>query len=296
MPRLLLREPNNLQRVVLTHTTLVGRHWQCNAVLTSPDVPLYWLEVRWMDGDWAWRCLGAEERTVGVGRRLRDGWRKLLKGESGAIRLEGGPVAELVDDGPPVVAVEEMVSGVRMEVPDCLDWVELTEEGVVAASENRQPLRDGECFQAGGKVLRLWATPNWRATVAPTVDLSRPGWDLTVRLADCSATFFQDGGQVSIEGEPVRLLYVYAQARLEGEWGHDGGWLAPEEVHALWVAVGGRAESPAARIGWERGKIKSRLLLAGVGGLDSLFDRRQVGRKVAHRLNTDPRQITLLGT
>ena len=38
-------------------------------------LPLFWLEVRWMSGQWVWRALNSEDDTRGKGSVLTHGWR-----------------------------------------------------------------------------------------------------------------------------------------------------------------------------------------------------------------------------
>ena len=88
MGRLQISVNGQTREVPLARSSLLGRHGICHAVITHRDVPLHWLEVRWLHHQWAWRALHEDtSRTRGAGKVLGDGWRVL------GVGLQGGKVS-----------------------------------------------------------------------------------------------------------------------------------------------------------------------------------------------------------
>ena len=302
MGKILTGKLGNLRRFELMETTLVGRHWQCNAVLSSIEVPLYWLEIRWLSDHWAWRCLSGSEKTKGAGKATNDGWRRWRTRSSSPpiISLPDGVSVELVDPSPPVFHLQDQYTGEQFYGDALLELVELTEggytlqNGELESDDGWNHLRDGSLIQTKGRVLRVWRPSGWQPTNSPTLSLSSSGLYLTIDGEQLIATFTQHDAEVTIKGSPVRLLLTYAMAVLDGPWNEASAFLTTEQAYERWVKHGGHLDSEPKRLAWERGKLRSLLVKAGAVGVNELFARRRAGTAWSHRLNIAPVMITII--
>ena len=41
---------------------MLGRHPSCTWVLPQPEIPTFWVELRWTSDGWTWRELGGDAR------------------------------------------------------------------------------------------------------------------------------------------------------------------------------------------------------------------------------------------
>ncbi len=254
-------------------------------------MPLHWLELRWLGRNWNWRALGAIDRTVGTGAADAEGWRAFGPAAGRPrVRLDGLGWIELVDSGAPAMLLHDLTSGERLEAEDNEEYVEACDDGfrLLDAPES-PPLQDGQVVVVRGRVVRILLADVPGRTAAPNLDLRDPACRLDI--VDAEATFTAGAGTRTIRGEGARVLRVYASARLE----FGDGWLAPVDAHAEWVAAGGRVDSSVDRLGWERGKVRSRLVLSDVGGVGDLFQTRRDGPTTLIRLSLAPVQITVDG-
>ncbi len=289
MARLLIDFLDHRRAVPLGASTRVGRHWSSDVVLPLPQVPLHWLEVRWLGANWAWRALGALDRTVGASAPDTDGWRPLRcsNGRGTRVRFEGVGAVELVDDGPPQLVLHDVQSSERLEQDDALDWVEVVDERayVLGTDPPRRPLADGEVFAAEGRIWRVLLPDPTQKTVQPALDLAHPRCELDAQIDEARFSVGERG--VVLRGEAARVLRVYAIARGEEK----GGWLDASDARQRWVELGGNRESPPERIAWERGKIRTRLSVLGVCNVDILFETRRMGPFTEVRLTLPPERV-----
>lgn len=254
-------------------------------------MPLHWLELRWFGRKWCWRALGAVDRTVGAGTADAEGWRPFARGVARPrVRLDGLGWVELVDPSEPSMLLHDLRSGDRLEAEDVHEYVEVCDDGIRPLDAlELAPLLDGQVFTVGDRVLRMLLADTPRHTSATGIDLRDAACQLDV--GDGEAVFTVGTDSRTLWGESARVLRVYASARI-----HSGeGWLAPIDAYAEWVAVGGHPESPAERVAWERGKVRSRLVLAGAGGVPELFESKREGMTILVRLSLPPGRITVDG-
>ena len=254
-------------------------------------MPLHWLELRWLGRNWSWRALGAGDRTVGAGTADPDGWRPFGRGVARPrVRLDGLGWVELVDPSEPSMLLHDLTSGDRLEAEDVHEYVEVCDDGVRPLDvPDHPPLLDGQVFTVGDRILRMLLADAPRHTTTTGIDIRDAACQLDV--GEGEATFTVGSGSRTLRGESARVIRVYASARLRpGE-----GWLAPLDAYAEWVAVGGHPDSPADRVAWERGKVRSRLVLSGVAGVPELFESRRDGLTTIVRLSLPPGRITVDG-
>ncbi len=267
--------------VPLSPSTRVGRHWSNDVVVPELAMPLYWVELRWFGDHWRFRCLAGEGRTRVKGARVGE-W-VMLRASSGTgsrVTLEQVGYFELFDDGAPFPFLVDMETGQRMmgsEVEDLLAQHKDLEEGATVHWCERLCRAEG--------VADLAPTPNGH------IDMKSPECHIDVDLSSLQARVSQGHAQVMLEGEPVRTLAVYVTAR---DSDLEDGWLNSVEAYAEWVELGGTETSPIARIGWERGKLRSALSKLGVDNTKDLFAVRRRGAKSAVRLGLKREQVRLL--
>lgn len=284
MGRIKLETPDQVMAGVLTETTLVGRHWRCDVVLNHPGVPLYWLELRWLASRWAWRCLGAEERTFGKGTPKQGGWRYLDVGHE---VLLGPQVAKLslMDGDAPGLVLEDLHSGQRLHGDERFDFVGLGAQGPHAVGDpEERPLVDGEIFESRGRHFRLWRPQGWQPTREPVIMITERGLLLEVDRESLCVRLWSEDAEVELCGEVVRALVPYVQARLDDPRNDDGGWRTNDEILAAWIALGGNVDSPRERMNWERNKLRSLLTELGVSRSDLLFERKRTAGTWRHRV------------
>ncbi len=273
----------------LAPVTLVGRGAGCFVRVTHPRVPLHWLEVRWLGDVWAWRALGGQDLTRGPGTFLAAGWRSL--GTTGRVaRVSLGDLAwvELTDAAPPAPFAWDMVR----DVPVSADLFARTftwqaDTLVVAGAESPRPLRDGEVVAIvdaieGPSALRVHLPGMIETTADASLDLLAPDVSLDIDLVHLRATLHQHHASVTVRGECVRVLSVYARARARVA----DGWLTPHDAWDAWVTAGGNAASGPDRLSWERGKLRARLVRLHVANVDALFEIVREGVTVRTRLGS----------
>jgi hypothetical protein len=87
MGMLRISDGDSRRNMPLATSNLVGRSWSCLARFRHPSVPMYWLEVRWYGGQWAWRVLAGAGRTRGAGPSVGDAWRAFTTSGARPARL-----------------------------------------------------------------------------------------------------------------------------------------------------------------------------------------------------------------
>ncbi len=282
MARLIVRTALHSRRVLLTSSTLIGRHWSCGVVLQEPSVPLFWLELRWAGSRWVWRCLEAEDDTVGAGAVLDARWRVLQK--DGVVRLPRASVSlALAQPGPPRMLLENLRTGEMVEGDDCLYVLEVTDAGVFRHNgDGLEQVADGEVFVEDGQAFRVHLPSCWANTEAAQVSLSTEGvaieWNSTFDRVELTV----GRRSVVVVGEPARLLCVYAMARRGGD-----GWMTNAKALGVFVSLGGSSVEDPRRMNWERSRLRQRLREAGANGVDQLFAKRRVEGLTEHRLELD---------
>lgn len=279
MAILSITEGTTTRRLPLCPATVVGRAAGVHARIADPSVPLHWLELRWTEGAWRWRCLAGTPRTRGVGMLLEDGWRSLPVGTDARpqrIRLYDRVSVELVEGGAPAPFLLDLVTGTVCRDDALAELVEVREDALLpleAEGDPAQRHRDGDVFVRDGRAWRVHLADSPEATARAILDLARPGVTLDPDPSGLRAVLTQGTSEVVLTGEHVRVLALYAQARRANV--PTGGWLTTTEAWRLWRERGGNPDSPADRIGWDRGRCRSHLARLGVAGVERLFETRR---------------------
>jgi hypothetical protein len=283
MARALLRIGSDSRKVVLTPTTLFGRHWSCHIRIDDPRVPLYWVEVRWQDGAWTWRSLAGPERTRGTGTAIQGGWR-VWPPNRATVRLDDFLLLQLTDPSAPGLVLEEPFSGQRIEEQDALELLELGKDGVRPLGRPDDIfIGDGGQIELNGQTWRVWLPRLWRTQHTVNLDLRARGLRLDLAGSPTVATFTQASKSIELRGVGALLLKAYAQRRLEEPLA-EGGWMSTSELLAAWNSLASTTSDNLNRIAWERGKIRSQLVQDGATHPESLFERRRDGSKWMVRL------------
>lgn len=273
--------PNLEVEVPLSPSTRLGRHWSNDVVISDPTMPLHWVEVRWEERKWRFRCFTGEGRTRAKGPRSGD-WTGLRAEGSQRSRVTIDEIGyfELTDATEPRPMLVDIRTGFRHTGHEV--------EGVIFASGITA---EGGTLFWGGRLFRIEGVAPLIAAQVGDIDIAHPGCHIDVDLDTLTAQISQGNAQVVLEGEPVRTLAVYVAARASGE---EEGWLSSGDAYAAWLHYGGSETSPIARIGWERGKLRRGLSSHGVDNTKALFSVRRRGAKSAVRLGLDSERVRLL--
>lgn len=288
MATLVLHHDGTTRALQLPACAIVGRAAGCALRIDDRSVPMHWLEIRWSPRGWRWRALAGETRTRGVGALQEDGWRQLpesVPARPQRLRYADALALELVDGGPPERFLVDLQSGACLRGDDLSEVVEVRPHALLrvdAAGDPVGPLRDGDVVVRGDRAWRVHLAETPEPTLHVRVDLTRPNASVDVLDEGFRAIFHQDGAEVTLSGEHVRTLAVYAEARRADT--PRGGWLGVTEAWTRWVAMGGNPESSAERIAWDRARCRTYLARAGVGGLEALFETRRIGGAPHYRL------------
>ena len=248
-------------------------------------LPLFWLEIRWLGNQWVWRVLNAENETKGRGPLLSNGWRELT--DRIIFQSTTKVQIELFDGSPPGVLVESLQNSTIVPV-DEVRGLHVSDLGYRVDLD--QPLlQNGEVFVLEGHPYRLWIPQSYAPSIDSSFMVTDSDMTLDIFTSELRAEFSIGQRTVSIQGEFVRVLWVYAQERVDGE-----GWLDSQEALHLWIAFGGNSNSEAPRVSWERNKLRQALVDQQVFAVDNLFERFRQGVNWHHRLIFESTQITIV--
>lgn len=273
----------------LAHSTLVGRHWSCDIVLPHADAPLRWIELRWMLGKWGWRAVAREGDTIGPATWLSPGWRLVEPGRRGTVKLREIATIELIDASPPAPFAVDLQTG-RVLLRKALQEV-LSEAGYRQwRSAAGHPLADGDVLLIEGRAWRLHLPQRALQIEASTPSLLHADTLLKLDADSLTGAFELGTEQVELPTEHVRVLLPYAEALVNE---YDDAWLTRDEAYERWLDLGGNPESPAQRLGWIRGKVKSALAKRGLADVDALFESKRVGQWYGTRIGLMRDQIVL---
>ncbi len=293
MGRILITGQNQWSERELATSTLIGRHWSCDVQLRSDDVPLRWLELRWLDNCWGWRALSREGDTLGAGSWLRPGWRRLALSKKGKtqLRLRSVVALELIEDGPPQPYAVDLQNGRvlrRMALEERLQAAGFKQW----RSPVGEPLQDGAVIILDGHPVRLHLPQRAPQAALKVLSILHPDALLKLKPDSLSGALEIAPTRIDLQREMVRGLLPYAEARLQ-DGRQDGGWLTRDEAFSRWLELGGNPDSDARRMGWVRGKIRNHLARSGLASLDRLFESQRMGQWYGTRLGLQLEQIYL---
>ncbi len=278
--------------IALSSSTLIGRAYNCDVRMLSRRVPNYWLEIRWIRQAWAWRALTAEGATRGVGKVLEHGWRLFPKSSpSSRIVLGTHAWVALVDPTPPQPLARCLRSGAVREGEELRKLLQQRNDGQVTRSALGGV--DEAIVLEGEHVWRL-DIPQSRADTPTQAHVPRLSDDLHSLSIDpdaLRATFAVGEVVVSVQGEPVRTLLVYARECIRG----GDGWLDNETAWRRWLMSGGNDSSTSDRLGWDRGKLRRTLRAHGVDDVGALFETRRQHGTPQIRLGVGADSIEIVG-
>ena len=249
------------------------------------NLPLFWLEVRWMSGQWVWRAMNSEDETRGKGSVLAHGWRMFQ--DRVYFRNPNIVLLELFDKTPPQAMVESLTEGTLTPTSE-FQGLHVGDAGYRVNLES-SILGNGESFVWKGDAYRLWLPQNYAPSIESILQLSHEALRLDIYPKSLKAVFSAGMNSVSIQGELVRVLWMYALEKQQG-----AGWVDSMTALEAWMNLGGNRSSDAARISWERNKLRKLLLDQSVQGVDQLFERYRQNTVWFHRLSLDPPQISIL--
>ena len=270
---------------------LVGRGPACVIGLDHPSCPAHWLELRWGPEGWSWRPLAAVERTRGSGSHRANGWRALeVTSERGTrVALANDAFIELVDAAPPEPFVWDVTAGVALTGEALERVAERRGDALLPIAAEGDPaaaLRDGEQWihQEGEqlRILRAHVPVSLPETLDTRIDLARGGVTVDVDLGAATAELSQGRARVQVSGQAVRVLALYARARMVDPTGK--GWMTANEAWQLWQELGGAADASVEAVSWERTRLRQLMHRARVGSVEALFERKKTGAFIHVRL------------
>ena len=292
-----VHQPGNTRELLVPEVCQVGRHWSCHIKLTANHVPQFWIELRWLDHQWAWRALNRLEQTRGSGAQLRNGWRgfSATSSRNPRISIADDVWVEFVDLTPPQAFAQnvetlEFIDGDALEnLWECVDD-RFYRYGWEDAGESAYRLRDGDLVSSEGALYRVFFPVSGTPTLVAHLNLMVADCTVSIDVARLAARFESETASVSVTGECVRVLAAYARARADEHFS-DGGWLTASESHQRWLDLGGNPNSNIERLGFERGKLRNQLRRHGVVDAKVLFERQTSAHRTQLRLSLNPDQI-----
>ena len=283
---ILLKYGLKVKRLPLLESNGFGRSPEFGMrMIPVKNLPLFWLEVRWMSGQWVWRTLNSAEETRGKGGVLAHGWR--IFQDRVYFRSPNIVLLELFDNGPPEAMVESLTEGSLIPTSE-FNGLHIGDAGYRVNMESAI-LTNGESFVWKGEAYRLWLPQNYAPSIERILQLSHETLRLDIYPKSLRAVFSSGMNSVVIQGELVRVLWMYALERLQGD-----GWVDSITALDAWIKLGGNRNSDVARISWERNKLRKLLLDQAVQGVDQLFERYRQQTVWFHRLSLDQSQIAIL--
>lgn len=297
MGTLLITDNDGRHLVPLSSSALIGRHFHCSCPINDPAIHLYWLEIRWFGQMWVWRVLAGANRTRGSGVVLEEGWRELrwVRGRGSRIVWDERCVVELVEPGPPELCgrfpkTNRWIHGEEME-----KHVEAFEDGLRAVTDpSQEPLHSGDFIHTPEGLLQIYLPAPPKQTDVSLLSVTHPELKLDIDLTALNGVFTVGQKEARVAGECVRVLAAYAMARQKPNDDRDG-WITRGYAHQMWIKLGGKADSPEARVAWERGKLRTQLAKQRVQDLPKLFGMKDHrGRKLV-RLEISPERIFVAG-
>ena len=285
--------PSGVHEIPLTEVNLVGRHPACGIVLNSSRVPMFWVEVRWSGTRWTWRTLAGEERTRGPGAVSPDGWRPFANG-TGRTGIRVGDVClRLIEDRAPEPVVEWLDTAERDLASD-FDGLHIVDVHTIEVDSGEPvTIPSGGTTVLDGRPVRIWVPSGWLNTESPYLSLASETLELDFGWEACEVTLTDHTTSLTLKSEDVRLLRVYAQARLAAGKAADAGYLTTEEAFRAWVELGGNPQSEPERLSWMRNRLRIQLDQHGVGAPDGLFERRRMGPTWQHRVSIPGERLQL---
>lgn len=279
----------------ISSSTRVGRHWSNDIQLDHPNIPMYWIEIRWIGSKWCWRSLSARDRTRGKGAVIDDIWKELTK--KGTIRLDGVSKdifsgIECINDQKPELMLEDLLDRKWYFGENALKYIEVWSEGKIIPIddiERKESLDDGDVFVSRDRVFRLHCLQDMFFTNVSSFDINDSDVFLEIDLRNRKACFIYGQQEVKVQGVAVLTLATYAKAILE-----EMPWISTSEAFEYWVILGGAEKSGASRLGWERGRVRNQLSQQRCSGLKELFQSRRIKNIYEMRLCLSKEQISFV--
>ena len=155
------------------------------------------------------------------------------------------------------------------------EWVEGYDGRVfeLGADFQKDPaIQNNEVRVIRGHALRFHVPGGLVSTDKQTISVAHQSCELDITLSSLKAVFTVGAEDVSVS---VSVCASWQPTRKEiDDQIRESGWISRSHLFEIWKELGGAETSPEERIGWEKGKLRNRLIRAGAGGSDSLFENR----------------------
>ena len=269
---LLVKTAFKTTKVQLKNHNILGRHSSSDVYLgKNAGIPLFWLEIRWIENQWCWRALNQIDQTIGSGTIVQNDWRSFKK----TLRFQQIIHLELLDSSEPEILIEDVISKEKFPLSNFPAVSE--EDGYIRF--NGKPLLHEEHFYFNQRLYQLWLVEQSNDTESQIFDLCSPHCFLDIDIDNLEASFTLEKLSITVSGECARILWVYAKAKKEG-----ANWLSTEEAFTDWVLIGGNPKSDPERLSWERSRLRRILSEQKADNASKLFTRRKNGYEWQHSL------------
>ena len=198
--------------IPIPKSCLAGRHWSCHVQFTSRNVPQFWVELRWIDHNWAWRPLNSIDDTRGAGASLSNGWRaaRMSGNRAPRVSIAHDVWLDFIDVSPPQafaqnVETNAFISGDALE--DLWECVEgrIYRYGWDETTSAESELRDGDLVSSAGALYRVFCSEDVSApTLLPQLKLLVSDSSVTIDINRLVATFESSQASARVAGECVR--------------------------------------------------------------------------------------------
>ena len=283
MGSILIKEKGRIRQCLLKQSNIFGRHQHSDfRFAPNPKLPLYWLEVRWIKDYWYWRVLNKEDITIGTGKHLHAQWKSFSK----IIRLHNEISLELISDDKPHTLIENIETKEKWSIEEFKVSIE-KKHGVY--QWNQKQLKNASLFHHEEEYYRFWdACAQHSLTQEGLINILSSKCYLDINLSENTAIFTEGNQTLSISGEAVKILYIYASTIQD-----QNPWVSTQEAYETWLSHGGNPQSTMDRISWERNKLCKKLEKENVRNSRKLFVRKKEGKEWAHKLRLHPQNVTV---
>ena len=204
MATILIHDRGQETHLALRASTVIGRHWRCDAQVGHRRIPMYWVEIRWNGDRWLWRELTEHDGTRGTGAAHHGVWRVFgFEERKGRINFGERVWVRMEEMGPPQRFLESLDGGDSIHGDEVEEWLEVQDGGVFplgSDEEERTPLFDGDVVHLEPGLFRLHYPVALSQTEMGHLDVSDPSCFLEFDAEAGTATFSCRDRSATVKG------------------------------------------------------------------------------------------------
>ena len=209
-------------------------------------------------------------------------WKKFSK----IIRLHNEISLELLSDDKPQTLIENIETKEKWPIEEFKVSIEKKHGTYIW---NQKQLKNASLFHHEEEYYQLWdASAQHTLTQEDVINILSSKCYLDINLSENTATFTDGNQTLSLSGEAVKILYLYASTIQD-----QNPWVSTQEAYETWISHGGNPQSTMDRISWQRNKLCKRLEKENVQNSRKLFARKKEGQEWTHKLNLIPQNVTV---